>query len=413
MNPPYAAPAPIRTDLSNAFANNTMRVRLPAIIDETVEQNADYPAGVKGRLRDLRDSIAGGAPIPRLDGASASDHAEWDEALRRQCAIVSAEATWHNAEWFFAETYAYRCLIEAARWRESGRDPFLPKKRTELEGRALWQLLERATEPARNAEEDLRRAVALDLWANRIDLSYDAALTRGTEISPEDLLVDDRGPLLAYLAATATEPGRLRAAGSIYIVADNAGSELAMDLALSDCFLRHVCDEVVLCLKAHPTFVSDAAPADVWMMLAEMDRRGARAAALAGRLRAAWEEERLRFLPHTFWTSSRFLWDLPLPLRQRFNDARLVIIKGDANYRRAVGDCIWPAHTPFAHVLSYLDAPTLCLRTLKSDPIVGLPTAGAAAKLDLVDSEWRFNGKRGLIQFKPQTSKSHNVALEG
>ena len=413
MNPPYAAPAPIRTNQSNAFANNTMRIRLPAIIDETIERNSDYPESIKNRLRDLRDSIACGAPIPRLDGESAADHVEWNNALKRQSAIVAAEATWHNAEWFFAETYAYRCLIEAVRWRESGRDPFLPKKRTELAGEALWQLLERATEPARNPEEELLRAVAFDLWANRIDLSYDAALTRGTDISPEDLLVDDSEALLKSLARTAQEPGALRGAGSIYIVADNAGSELAMDLALSDCFLRHVSDQVVLCLKAHPTFVSDAVPADVWMMLAEMERRGAQAAALAGRLRAAWEAERLRFLPHPFWTSSRFLWGLPPPLRQRFNDARLVIIKGDANYRRAVSDCIWPAHTPFAHVLSYLDAPALCLRTLKSDPIVGLPAADTAARLDLADAEWRVNGKRGLIQFKPQTSKSQSVALEG
>ena len=40
-------PPPIRTDSSNSFANNTMRVRLPAIIDETIALNADYPASIK------------------------------------------------------------------------------------------------------------------------------------------------------------------------------------------------------------------------------------------------------------------------------------------------------------------------------------------------------------------------------
>ena len=398
-------PAPIRTDQSNAFANNTMRVRLPAIIDDTIAANDDYPASIKRRLCRLRDELCAGAPIKQLDVESAGDVIEWAEALRRQREIVMGEPTWHNAEWFFAETFAYRCLIEAVRWAESGRDPFLPKKLEELHGEALWRLLEHALQPAITPENELRQAVAFDLWANRIDLSYAASMTRGTDIDSDDLLVDDREQLLNHLFDSKTA-AQVNGNSAIYIVADNAGSELAMDLVLSDCLLHHVTDRVVIYIKTHPTFVSDATPTDVWMMLAEMDGRGQQPAALAKRLRAAWEEERLHFLPHPYWTSSRFLWDLPAGLRKQFNDACLVIIKGDANYRRTVGDCIWPAHTPFSDVLNYLDAPVLCLRTLKSDPVLGLPSADTAEQLDCIDPDWRVNGKRGLIQFKAQTSKS-------
>ena len=63
---PSRRPPPIRTDKSNAFANDTMRRRLPAIIDETIASNDDYPAGVKDRLRQLRDEIRAGARIKRL-----------------------------------------------------------------------------------------------------------------------------------------------------------------------------------------------------------------------------------------------------------------------------------------------------------------------------------------------------------
>ena len=141
-------------------------------------------------------------------------------------------------------------------------------------------------------------------------------------------------------------------------------------------------------------------------MLAEMERHGGRAAELSRRLRVDWESERLRFVPHPIWNSSRFLWDLPAGLRDLFDEAQFVIIKGDANYRRTVGDCLWPAHTPFSDVLDYLDAPVLCLRTLKSDPVVGLRSADVAEQLDREDPNWRVNGKRGLIQFKTETSKS-------
>ena len=398
-------PAPIRTDHSNAFANNTMRVRLPAIIDEVLALNPDYPPGITRRLRQLRNDIATGARISKIDLAPAEDAVEWADALRRQREIVDAEPTWQNAEWFFAETFAYRCIIEEVRWRESGRDPFLPKKLEELHGDSIWQLIERAFDPLDAPEKELHSALELDLWANRIDLSYSASMERGTAISEEDLLVDDRESLAAYLRETRTSGEGFQGRKPVYIVADNAGSELAMDLVLSETLLRHATSQVVICLKAHPTFVSDATPQDVWMILKEMEARGPKAAALARQLRKRWLSGQLFFLPQAYWNGSRFLWSLPADLERRLNQARLVIVKGDANYRRTVGDCIWPANTPFSDVVEYLDAPVLCLRTLKSDPLVGLPSA-AAEQLDRAETDWRVNGKRGLIQFKPQTSKS-------
>lgn len=406
-------PAPIRTDKSNAFANNTMRVRLPAIIDETIALNPDYPPDITGGLRRLRNEIASGARIDNMKLRPTGDEASWSSAWRKQRDIVGGEPTWHDAEWFFAETYAYRCLIEAARWHESGRDPFLPKKLEELHSDALWQLIECAYQPLDSPDCEVRRAVEFALWGNRIDLSYAASMERGTDISADDLLVDDRDILMAFLRESRLSSQAFRGRAPVHIVADNAGSELAMDLALSETLLRHVTSSVVIWLKAHPTFVSDATPADVWMMLAEMDRRSGRAGALAEGLRAAWAEERLRFLPHPYWNSSRFLWDLPAPLWKQLNEARLVIIKGDANYRRTVGDCIWSPHTPFGDVVNYLDAPALCLRTLKSDPVVGLPTVETGRQLDRIDPDWRVNGKRGLIQFKGPTSKSQQVAVAG
>lgn len=401
-----ARPAPIRTDQGNAFANNTMRVRLPAIIDDVISLNRDYPQSIKDNLFKLRDALAAGAPIAGLDPEFAPDHTEWAAEIKRQREIVGSKPNWHNAEWFFAETYAYRCLIEAVRWAETRRDPFLPKKLEELQSDALWQLVERACQPLESPEGEVRRAVEFALWGNRIDLSYAPSSERGAEISTEDLLVDDREALSADLFQPRTSLTGIMDSATVYIVADNAGSELAMDLALAECLLRHATPWVVICLKAHPTFVSDATPEDLWMMLCEMSRRGGRIAALAERLAGFWAKGRLRYLPHPCWNSSRFLWDLPLAFKRYLNAARLVIVKGDANYRRAVGDAIWPAHTPFEDVLDYLAAPTLCLRALKSDPIVGLPSADMAAALDRADPTWRVNGRRGLIQFKAQTSNS-------
>jgi hypothetical protein len=96
------------------------------------------------------------------------------------------------------------------------------------------------------------------------------------------------------------------------------------------------------------------------------------------------------------------MWDLPPHLERLLAGAKLVILKGDANYRRLVGDAIWPAETPFVDVAAHFPAPLLALRTLKSDPVVGLP-AGLVAQLDGIDRGWRVNGRRGLVQFLPGT----------
>ena len=86
----------------------------------------------------------------------------------------------------------------------------------------------------------MRRAVEFALWGNRIDLSYTASMERGTEISAEDLLADDREALATYLSDSRISPAGFNGRNPVHIVADNAGSELAMDLALSECLLRHV-----------------------------------------------------------------------------------------------------------------------------------------------------------------------------
>jgi hypothetical protein len=125
--------------------------------------------------------------------------------------------------------------------------------------------------------------------------------------------------------------------------------------------------------------------------------------ALAERLIAAFTAGRLRLVPDLYWNSSVFLWDMPARVRESLKNAVLVVVKGDANYRRLVGDAIWPPETPFASVVDYFPAPVVALRTAKSDPVVGLPP-GLAAQLDNVDKDWRTNGKRGMIQFAGHTA---------
>jgi Damage-control phosphatase ARMT1-like domain len=380
-------PAPIRTDASNAFAHHTMKVRVPGIIREVQALNPDYPAPVQKALDTLRETIQNDGLIAMID-LPAPDYDQWARVYE-----AHDKETWLSTEWFFAEHFFYRHLIQAVRWWETGRDPFAPKKAIETSGDALWQTLATALsirdDESLPVETRLRTLIHHTLWGNRIDLSYELAASHGGAWVSDDLLVDDSEQAIARLLG-----GR----GTVHFVNDNAGTELAMDLALADTLLDGIADRVIFHLKMHPTFVSDAIVPDVLAFLDKLEAGSPEARRLAGRLRAAFVEGRLRLAPDLFWNSSRFLWDSPARLRKLFQGSPLVIVKGDANYRRMVGDALWQPEIPLSTVAAYFPAPILAVRTLKSDPVVGLPD-GMAAYLYTVDKDWRINGRRGVIQF--------------
>lgn len=384
-------PDPIRTDNSNPFAQRTIRERLPAILRETRALNPDYSPQIHDSIQRLHDELVGDARI-RLIETPAPDYDDWRIAW-----LPFRASTWQHCQWFFAEVYTYRLLMEATRWWETECDPFAPKKAEEYAGDAHWGLLARALEAQGSLEERLATMLELALWGNRIDLSYAVAAAHGSEIAGEDLMVDERAAYVEHLLRV-EHPARMP--GEVHLIADNAGSELTMDLALAAMLLReNIASRVVLHLKLHPTFVSDAIVADVLNFLKLLRARsGDRDAQRLGQeLESLLEQGRLRLAPDAWWNSSNFLYALPLRLQLQFAPARLAIIKGDANYRRMVLDTVWSADLPLRAVAGHFPCPLLALRTMKSDPVVGL-APGQAQRLDDVDADWRVNGKRAVLQ---------------
>jgi hypothetical protein len=244
------------------------------------------------------------------------------------------------------------------------------------------------------------------LWGNQKDLSMWPTgeadqPAHGDEAGAQaHLLLDDSAAVATYLAQL--RPRKVR----VDFLMDNAGLELVGDLALVDYLLASgVADHVVLHLKAHPTFVSDAMPKDVQETLDYLANGAAATQALVRRLRqhlaaargAARGAARMEMVAHPFWTSPLAMWEMPVALRRSLSEAHLVISKGDANYRRLLGDRHWPFSAPFAQIVSYFPAPLLALRTLKSEVAAGLDPAQVAV-LEEEEQPWLTSGRWGMIQ---------------
>jgi len=373
--------------------------------------------GARERFAALRAELSDAAstPLRRLDPSllgDATDGAEWD-------AIVGGHAdrkdTWLSAPWCTTEFYAYRRLMEAVGYFEVAAathrwDVFRPQKRAGLEGSppAAESVLGRCASLPAGADGD-SVALAVALWGNQMDLSIWPAGTGGDRSgafgavlarAADHLLWDDSASVCSVLS-------RMRAAGGgrADVVVDNAGFELVTDLALADHLVTSgAAGRVTFRVKAHPTFVSDALENDLVETCehyAALDPAEFPACARAGR----------RWMAHlasgawvckadNFWVQPQAMWGMPQKLRDDLATGGLTVVKGDANYRRLLGDRTWDASADsFEDVVgAYFPCPVVALRTLKAEVACGLDKE-KSEKAASEDKEWMCNGKYGVVHF--------------
>ena len=417
-------PEPLRGAEIGSFAHYTVTVRLPNIARQVLAENA-YPQHAVAGLETLINEIPAG-PIRPLNDGAAPDSVEWAGFLAPYLGW-----NWLDITWLFAEAYFYRRILEAVGYFESGpgqgRDPYTSQKRQGLERdldtiRAFCTQVKGWVKTAQNEParlpEVLEGSLKVNLWGNQADLSmwpigkekpgskiasaikYESSKKSSrpdhdTALQQEDhLLVDDAEDVAGYLASLADQPVR------VDLILDNAGLELVYDLGLADFLLSsQVAREVYFHLKSFPTFVSDATIADVRQtvsFLVAEARPDVRA--LAVRLKGYLDDGRLHLQDGLYWTSPLSFWEAPSHMIEELSHSDLLISKGDANYRRLLGDRHWPYITPLADILCYLPAPLAALRVLKSEVAAGLKP-GQPESLDRTDPGWKTNGKWGVLQF--------------
>ncbi|RZB15501.1 protein-glutamate O-methyltransferase family protein [Streptomyces sp. F001] len=388
---PASAPL-ILGDEPGSFPHSVLAERHPAIIRQVREA---FPYGPDRRraLDALLTSCTKGViePLP----ADAHDRDRW----AAWGLDTYAGRSWFDVPWLWSESYFYRQLLESVGYFAPGPwqgiDPFRPDKLAELDApQTDEELAALDALEDRPADERDRALLHGSLWGNRADLGFRLS-AGGADISAAvpGLVADDSETLWSLLPPSG--------AGTLCLIADNSGRELIPDLLL----IAHLLaggrvERAVLHVKPHPYYVSDATPADVLDALRRLTAAPGAARGYGRRLWAALTDGRLTVRAHPFSCGPLPYAEMPDDLRAEFAAATVTIVKGDLNYRRLVGDRLWPPTTPFPDVTGYFPGPVAALRTLKSDVICGLD-ADTEAALDAAEGRrWRTGGTHALIQVR-------------
>jgi hypothetical protein len=404
--PRLPLPEPLRGNEHGSFAEGTVSVRLPNIV-RRVLQDGDWSPGSVAALQALIDSMPHGGIRPLHDD-SAPDAGDWERYVSPYLG-----QTWLEIPWFFAESYFFRRILEAAGYFKPGKgqgiDPYAALKRQGMAAipdglSPLCAQLDHISVTPRSsiaqARDVFTHLLQTAIWGNQADLSlwWSAEQERPTrpetDRQGEYLLDDDAAQVSDYLFSLVEKPLR------VDFILDNGGMELGYDLALVDFLLgSKLVGTIWFHLKPFPTYVSDVTAQD---LLDTVDFLGTAndpcVREFSHRVQGYLSEQSLRMRHDYFWTSPLNGWEMPLELRQILGQSDLIISKGDANYRRWLGDRKWPFTTPVDQVLAYSPAPVVALRILKSEIIVGLQP-NQPEELYQKDPRWLVDGKFGVIQF--------------
>lgn len=216
---------------------------------------------------------------------------------------------------------------------------------------------------------------------------------------------------------------------TVNIVVDNFGIEFLYDLVLGYYLKKKGAKKIVYHVKHIPMFVSDVVVDDQKVMLdrietlvensmADYAQKEIYKTSLA-HLKKMVTSEDVEFKPNYLWNmpfsfseiasfsgkfenkESRKLIDDILSL---FIGEDLLIVKGDLNYRRLVGDKLWNPRRKTLRNIKYIKCPLLVIRSYKSSVVMD------CSKTDLVfmpksyGSDWKTEGRVGsILYYKAQS----------
>lgn len=428
---------------------------------------AQEAPAIISKLEDLKAELESNAklvPMTIPENYPYNDLKEYNDIVANLHKTGSEQVYWKQGAWLVTECYFYRRLIAifqaSKHW--SNYDCFTSTKRNAFQSSriAVIELAVRYQQISKRiAEENLsehspENVAALEkiykelvdhcLWGNSIDLALLAELSheelaamQGEEArkaNESKVLVNDTQKVWNYLSA--------RKQDRIDFVLDNAGFELYTDVVLSLFLLdAQITKSVVFQPKTYPCFVSDVLNQDFDYLLNDLNNptyfgdnltqpQIEALQFIVTKFKKYQEDKTISLHNHIFWnTHYQFNRDLSEFGRgggaeawKDLKDSDFVFFKGDMNHRKLLGDLQWERTTPFPqaialngtekHTLGNSGIPLVSFRTIKSNPLTGLPKGleekmnemwwneqGKQGDKKVVEQGWAFSTKWAVIEF--------------
>ncbi|KAI4498728.1 hypothetical protein M0802_006195 [Mischocyttarus mexicanus] len=392
-----------------SFAYVTLKDRLPIILTKIIDnfsrnkEQIELKYGqeaiqevkqIVGFISQLKNEIVTNKPLkllPTIENDDDNDVNLWNKYLEDKTEKEGTTPTWFNTEWLYCECYMYRTLAQKFLLVNALRmyDPFQEQKRTAF----------------------INSLVTIKLLS-KCDLS----LSAGSDSSQTGNPIDQLPALYSDILDDATDfawkilsKQKEHDSNIVDMVLDNAGYELFTDICLAIFLVQFgLAGKIRFYVKRYPWYVSDTTTPDFHWTLDYMKNS------------SNPELERIAklsydYLKNNTWTiEEESYWTSPYDFAEmkekdkilyaKLSDAKLVIFKGDLNYRKLLGDINWEYSTSFIEALrGFRPTNILSLRTIKSDVCVGLPP-GKGELLYNKDVNWMITGQYGLIQATIESS---------
>ena len=351
----------------------------------------------------------------------------WNRSLNELQERIGVEnSTWFKAPWLFTECYMYRRIREAlllckSKFRfydayiESKKEAYNSTEKTII---SLFGGLcslnvnndERNFDELKSKHENI---LLVSLWSNKNDLSLSSGQDNGHKTNnlleqlehlKKYLLVNQTNEIWEHVVSVQKHEGKqLR---RFDLILDNTSMEFIADLILSDFLLRNnLFDQVNLHAKSYSWFVSDVTPDDFDFVIERLQRVNSLFVnQFLIRLKTYQREKRLNFTTNSFWTSPYSFAEMRRideSLYEELSKSDLLLMKGDLNYRKLLGDLDWPHDTPLSVAIQDFNPCSFAaLRTLKCDLVANLNLNDAHLKqVKENDKNWMISGDYGIIQF--------------
>ena len=390
---------------------------------EVIENNAKHLSkfpNVLSSLKNLESEIENNLEFsPVVDGGP--DQEFWN--------ALFSKSNWTRPNSLVIKAYFYRRIAQSVEYFQSNFDPFLKTKFGMLRSslRYIEDLTARLPDIIdRDPDEALQICLQISLWGKSLELGAREKKSISSDDDFEEsfsskapskklplelilrkkelyVLEDDSVAILNRLDNIKIEKS-VKGRNDVSIILGEVGANLVADLFLGYILLLlKYCDTVTYHTKSYPLYVSECTTDDVIGTIQYLCNPSVSdvwsVRHFGESLMMQIQSGKMKINDDLFWCQPTAFSDMPTSVRNKLSNSAMVFVKGDANYRRLLGDRMWALDHDAKEVLSYwTPIPVCALRTILSDIGCGISESNQY-RATRVDSNWMKSGQWGMVQY--------------